>query len=165
MSLADELQKLEQLHRSGALSDAEFAKAKDTLMNAPPQAHAYVVQAEPVMTEAEREKQTREWAMILHLSLFSGYVVPGGGLVVPIVIWQVKKSELPGIDAHGKIVVNWIISFIIYALPCFILSFFLIGIPFLIALMIIGIIFPIIGGIKASNGELWKYPLSIPFFT
>ncbi|MGA2060305.1 MAG: DUF4870 domain-containing protein [Thermoguttaceae bacterium] len=26
------------------------------------------------------------------------------------------------------------------------------------------IIFPIVGGIKAKNGELWKYPLSIQFF-
>jgi uncharacterized Tic20 family protein len=33
-----------------------------------------------------------------------------------------------------------------------------------VALVIIGIVFPIIGGIKANNGEVWKYPLSIPFF-
>jgi uncharacterized Tic20 family protein len=165
MSLADELQKLEQMHRSGALSDAEFAKAKDTLMNPPPHVQAHAVEAMPVMTEAEREKETRQWALFLHLSLLAGHVVPVAGLVVPIVIWQVKKTDLPGIDVHGKIVVNWIISFIIYAAGCFALAFVLIGIPLLIALGIIGIIFPIIGGIKASNGELWKYPLSIPFIT
>lgn len=30
---------------------------------------------------------------------------------------------------------------------------------------ILGIIFPIIGTVKAANGILWKYPLSIPFFS
>lgn len=35
----------------------------------------------------------------------------------------------------------------------------------LLAVAILGIVFPIMGGIKASNGELWKYPMSIPFFS
>jgi uncharacterized Tic20 family protein len=39
----------------------------------------------------------------------------------------------------------------------------LIGIPLLWALLVVGIIFPIIGGIKANDGVLWKYPLSISF--
>jgi uncharacterized Tic20 family protein len=102
--------------------------------------------------------------MFLHLSLLSGFVVPLAGLVVPIVLWQVKKGELPGIDAHGKVVTNWIISLVIYAVACTLLILVIIGIPLLIALGIVGIVFPIVGGIKASNGQLWKYPLSIPFF-
>src|SRR5262249_44557684 len=36
MSLADELQKLEDLRRSGALSDQEFARAKAALLAGPP---------------------------------------------------------------------------------------------------------------------------------
>ena len=102
--------------------------------------------------------------MFLHLSQLAGYVVPFGGLVVPILIWQIKKTELPGIDAHGKIVMNWLISALIYAVVSFILVFAFIGIPLLWAIGILAIIFPIIGGIKANNGELWKYPLSISFF-
>ncbi len=102
--------------------------------------------------------------MLLHLSQLANFLVPLGGLIVPIVIWQVKKTELPGIDVHGKIVVNWIISALLYGIGCFILFFLLIGIPMLVALGIIAIIFPIVGGIKANNGEAWKYPLSITFF-
>jgi uncharacterized protein len=33
---------------------------------------------------------------------------------------------------------------------------------FLLTLLCVA--FPIVGGIKANNGILWKYPLSIPFF-
>ena len=105
----------------------------------------------------------KEWAMLLHFSLLAGFVVPFAGLVVPIIIWQLKKTEFPEIDDHGKVVVNWMISGIIYAAVCSLLSFILIGIPLLIVLGALAIIFPIIGGIKANNGELWKYPLSIPF--
>lgn len=109
------------------------------------------------------DQETRMWAMILHLSLFAGYIVPLAGLVAPIVIWQVKKEALPGIDIHGKIVVNWIISALIYGLVFGILTLVLIGIPLLIALGVVAIIFPIVGGIKANNGEVWKYPLTIQF--
>ena len=165
MSIADELQKLQRMHESGALSDEEFTRAKEALMNAPPPPLATAVDTGHEDTRADREQHTRQWAMFLHLSLLSNFVVPLAGLVVPIVLWQVKKNELPGIDVHGKVVVNWIISSIIYAVVCIPLIFAIIGIPLLIALGIIGIIFPIIGGVKASNGELWKYPLSITFFT
>ncbi len=161
MNVADELHKLDQLHQAGALSDEEFARAKDAVLNPPP-----VTVAAPEREYGDpmdREQQTRQWAMFVHLSLLAGFVVPFAGFVLPIVLWQVKKNELPGIDIHGKIVVNWILSAIIYAFVCFLLVFVLVGIPLLIALAILGIVFPIIGGVKASNGEVWKYPLSITF--
>ena len=105
----------------------------------------------------------RQWAMFLHFSLLAGFIVPILGLIVPIIIWQLKKTDLPEIDAHGKVVVNWIISAIIYGIVCFLFIHFFIGFPLLFILAALWIIFPIIGGIKANNGELWKYPLSIQF--
>ena len=111
----------------------------------------------------ELERKTREWAMFLHLSVLLGSLAPAIGLVVPIVLWQMKKDEMPLIDVHGKIVMNWIISFLIYAVISLILFIVIIGIPMLIALGIVSFVFPIIGGIKANNGEVWKYPLSIQF--
>jgi uncharacterized protein len=111
----------------------------------------------------DMEKQTRTWAMILHLSQLASLIVPLAGLIAPIVIWQIKKTELPGIDVHGKIVVNWIISAVIYAVVSVLLIVVVIGFPLLIVVAIVGIVFPIIGGIKASNGEVWKYPLTISF--
>ncbi|HSV72410.1 MAG TPA: DUF4870 domain-containing protein [Chthonomonadales bacterium] len=108
---------------------------------------------------------TRTWAMLLHLSQFAGYVVPLAGFIAPIVIWQVKKNEMPELDAHGKNVANWLISAMIYTIGCAILTLVLIGIPLLFALAACAIAFPIIGAIKANSGETWKYPLTIPFFS
>jgi uncharacterized Tic20 family protein len=39
----------------------------------------------------------------------------------------------------------------------------LIGVPLLIALGMLCLIFPIVGAVKATSGVVWKYPLSIPF--
>jgi uncharacterized Tic20 family protein len=79
------------------------------------------------------------------------------------VLWQTQKDKMPALDPHGKEVVNWMISETIYLVASIILIFFLIGIILLPVVALIGIIFPIIGGIKANNGELWRYPLAIRF--
>jgi len=154
MNTSDEIKRLHELRQSGALTQDEFDKAKAQLLNTLP----------PVNSTADLEQQTRQWAMFIHLSSLMGLIVPLAGMIVPIILWQIKKTELPGIDVHGKIVANWIISSLIYAVICGVLIFVLIGIPLLFALCIVGIVFPIIGGIKASNGEVWNYPLSIQFF-
>lgn len=105
----------------------------------------------------------RTWCMLIHFSVFAGYIAPLAGLIVPIVLWQIKKDELPSVDAHGKMVLNFILSVILYGIIGFALTFVLIGIPLLFALSIACIVFPIIGGIKANAGELWQYPLVINF--
>lgn len=109
------------------------------------------------------DPETRQWGMILRLSVFAGYIVPLAGLIAPIVIWQIKKNELPGIDAHGKNLINWMISMLIYSAIAFVLCFILIGIPILLVLGVLGVVFPIIAAIKANNGEIWPYPLTIHF--
>lgn len=110
------------------------------------------------------EQQARQWAMILHLSQFAGWVVPLAGFVAPIVIWQVKKAEIPALDEHGKIIANWLISSVIYGAISVVLAFVFIGFLTLTALGVCAVVFPIVGAVKASNGEVWTYPLSIRFF-
>ena len=110
--------------------------------------------------QTTEQKQT---GMFLHLSQLLNFIIPFGGVVAPIVIWQVKKDEMPALDAHGKMVANWLISCLIYFAVSFVLAFVLIGFLGFIALGIMGVVFPIIGGIKANNGELWEYPLTIKF--
>lgn len=156
-NMAEELERLHQLHQNGALSDEEYTRAKASLLNSQP------VRPVNINDGADLEVRTRQWAMILNFSLLAGFIVPILGLVVPVLIWQLKKTELPGLDVHGKIAMNWLISLILYAVISALLILVLVGIPMLIALCLISIIFPIIGGIKANNGEAWRYPLSIEF--
>jgi len=116
--------------------------------------------APPAPTTGD-DRETNMWAMFIHFSILCGWAVPLAGLIVPIILWQVKKDELPGIVPHSYVVLNWIVTSLVYALICFILTFVVIGIFGFIALGIATILFAVIGGVKANNGELWEYPGTI----
>ncbi|MBP7948984.1 MAG: DUF4870 domain-containing protein [Verrucomicrobiales bacterium] len=168
MNIADELSRLNQLLKDGALTQGEFEVAKARLLQTQPAGGPPPMPADastpPAIAGFPVEGYTpaaRQWAMWLHLSSLAGYLVPLAGFVAPIVIWQVKKGEFRVLDAHGKMVVNWLISAAIYGVACFVLAFVLIGIPLLIALGLAHVVFSIIGGVKANEGILWKYPLCL----
>lgn len=112
---------------------------------------------------AGADKDTRLWSMILHFSLLTNCVVPIAGIVAPIVIWQIKKDDYPVLDLHGKNAVNWIISATIYAAISALLALAVVGFFLLFILGICSIVFPLIAGIKANNGIVWKYPLTYEF--
>ncbi|MFC1750008.1 DUF4870 domain-containing protein [Pseudomonadota bacterium] len=102
-------------------------------------------------------------AMLIHLSAFSGYIIPFGGLLGPLIIWLVKRSDHSFIDMHGKEAVNFRISLIIYFMIAFILCFVLIGFLFIFVLWLMDLILTIIAAIKASDGRSYRYPFSIRF--
>lgn len=109
------------------------------------------------------------YIVLMHLSQFAGFLIPLLGFVLPIVLWLVNGKDYPNIDKHGKNIANFMISMIIYMAIagafCFTIIGLIIGIPMLIVLGIIQIIFIIVAAVKANNGEYWKYPLSITFFS
>lgn len=149
MDIADQLKRLEDLRNSGALSQEEFEKAKVRLLN-----------------ETEPSKpllDNRSWLMVLHLSQLLGYAAPVAGFVVPVAIWLLKKDSVPGMDKHGREVINWILSSIIYAILAALACLIFIGVPLLIALIVVDIVFPIIAAVKAQEGTFWRYPMNIPF--
>jgi uncharacterized Tic20 family protein len=152
MTLAEEIEKLAGLHQAGKLTDDEFAVAKAALLRRQPGGCTAT------------DSDARMWAMAIHLSLLAGYAVPLAGFVVPIILWQVKKDDLPGIDVHGRIVANWMLSSLIYFVLCLLLLVIVIGVPLLVVLGVLTTVFPIIGAVKASGGHAWRYPLSIRFF-
>jgi uncharacterized protein len=159
MNIADELQKLQQLRQSGAISEEEYDRAKEKVISGQSNGGS------PFMgnfLSGDADSQTRLWGMILHLSLLLSFSIVG--IVVPILIWQLKKNELPAVDEHGKNAVNWLISACIYFLVGCILAPMLVGIPLLWILGVLQIVFPIVAAIKANGGEVWKYPAAIAFF-
>jgi len=107
----------------------------------------------------------KKWAMFCHLSSLSGIIlpIPFASIVAPLIIWSVKKETSEFIDDQGKQVLNFQISMLIYIIACIPFVFIIIGIIPMIALGILDLIFTIIGGIKANNGERFRYPLAIQF--
>lgn len=85
----------------------------------------------------------KQMGLFLHLSQLLNVIIPFGGIVAPIVLWQMNKDKMPALDAHGKMVTNWLISSFIYLLVSGILSLVIIGILGVIAVLIMGVVFPI----------------------
>lgn len=160
MSIADEIEKLDKLRQSGAITDEEYQTAKSRLLGQKTNA-GEAPRPDPVTSAAPMDENT--WSLMLHLSQLCGFLIPFAGLIVPIVLWQIKKNESAVVDRHGRIVANWMITAFIAGIVFFCLSFVLIGIPLLIILGLLCVVFPIIGGIKAGNGEFWPYPMSYRF--
>lgn len=103
------------------------------------------------------------YLMLMHLSQFLGIVIPLLGLAAPIVLWTMNKDKYETVDEHGRIITNWVISVYVYTIIGFILTFFFVGVFVFIALGIMGVLFPIIGALRARDGEAWIYPMSFKF--
>lgn len=107
--------------------------------------------------------QETNWAMFCHLGSFCGYFIPLGNIIVPLVLWLVKRDEWPYVNQHGKEALNFNISFTIYAIISAVLCIVLIGFVLLAALFIMSIVFVIQATLSASKGEYYRYPLIFRF--
>lgn len=148
--------------------------------------------------ETISEKNT---ATFTHLSALSQYFIPFGNYIFPIIIWTSKKDKSEFIDYHGKQIINFQLSILLYslvlgmiAIPIFIITIFnnislnaiindnnfvlkdfnfennigilTIGIIAVLAVILLKItefFLIIIAAINASNGEKYKYPLTVSF--
>jgi uncharacterized protein len=108
-------------------------------------------------------EKERNWAMFCHISSFARFIVPFGGLIGPLICWSSKRSESDFVDYNGKSSLNFQLSILLYVLMCVPLMFIVIGFVFLAAIMVLNLVCVIIAGVKASRGEYYRYPLSIPF--
>lgn len=106
----------------------------------------------------------RAWDVACHLSAFLGYPTGGVGWVIgPLIVWLLKRADLPSVEAHGKESLNFHLSIFLYGLALTLLGFFSCGVGWflLIALAVFQIVCTILAAIRASNGEFYRYPLTI----
>lgn len=96
--------------------------------------------------------------ILAHLSALLGV-----GIILPLIVYLVKKTE-PGVAAgHAKEALNFHLSLLVYSIGALLLSF--VGVGFLLfpIIAIGGLVFAIIAAVKASEGVLYRYPASIRF--
>ena len=118
------------------------------------------------------DREARNWALAAHLSALAGIVVGGLIWLGPLVVYLVKKDAHPYIREQAREALNFNLSVSLYMLVggvvTLVLILFLIGIlliPILFALAIVWLVLTIVGAVKASNGEPFRYPLTIRFLT
>jgi len=107
-------------------------------------------------------RQDRQLIVLTHLSQLITLVLGFGSLILPLVLWITNKEKVDQMDEHGKNIINFQLSILIYSIICIPLILLLgLGLLGLIVLAFVAVIFPIINAVKASNGETPTYPLSI----
>jgi uncharacterized Tic20 family protein len=105
----------------------------------------------------------RDWAMFCHLSAFAGFFFPFGGILGPIICWISRKDESEWVNFNGKSSLNFQLSLLLYTVLAIPLCFIVVGIPILVFIYILKIVCIIVASVRAAKGEVFKYPLSIPF--
>jgi uncharacterized Tic20 family protein len=108
------------------------------------------------------ESEVKNWCMFCHASAFIQFFgFPS--FIGPLVIWLIKKNEISQVDQHGKEALNFQLSILLYSLICIPLCFVLIGFLLLPVIGLLWLIFTIVATVQASDGKLFRYPLTIRF--
>jgi len=111
-------------------------------------------------------RQDKQLLVLTHLSQLITLFIGFGSLILPLILWSTQKEKVYQMDAHGKNIVNFQLSLIVYFLICIpLILFFGLGLLGFILLGVVSVVFPIINAIKASNGETPTYPLSFNFIS
>jgi uncharacterized Tic20 family protein len=177
----DDLEKLNDLYTRGVLTETEFNKEKEKILNS----------AGSLANNKLFGLKENTYCLIIHLSLFLGCIHFIIGLLAPFLLWIINKDNYKSVNNHGRIVFNWICSIAIYSvvLMAIILPFNMFNnfafnystpfsssftptfsspfpspSPLAMLASFLHIVFIIVGAIKANAGIYWNYPLSIRFF-
>lgn len=115
---------------------------------------------DPPLVPAQVATSDKALMILCHVSALIGV-----GLILPFIVWLVKKHEPDAVAAHAKETLNFHLSYYLYALLCVPLMLIAIGIPLAIVVGIAAFVLAIIGAVKASDGVLYRYPLTIRFLS
>lgn len=109
-------------------------------------------------------RQDNQLLVITHLSQLVTLITGFGSLLIPLILWITQKEKIYQMDEHGKNIINFQLSLIVYFIICIpLILLFGLGLLGFIALGIVSIVYPILNAIKVSHGETPKYPLSFNF--
>lgn len=150
----ENLKILDDLRAKGSITEEEFQREKAKILAGENDDYNRI-DKKPLFGMTEKT-----YLMLMHLSQFASWLIPFVGIIIPILMWTTNKDTNAEVDRHGKNILNFTISYAIYSVALFVI---IIGIPLLILLFAIYAVAVIIATIKASEGEFWKYPLTIQF--
>ncbi|WP_417763462.1 DUF4870 domain-containing protein [Shewanella sp.] len=108
-------------------------------------------------------KEERDMGILVHVASFAGYIIPFGTILGPLIVYLMKRDESEFVAACGKNCLNFQISLAIYFVISLILAFVLVGFLLMGILALFNLIVTVIAAIKASEGEVFSYPLAIRF--
>lgn len=108
-----------------------------------------------------RDKNENTLGILCHLLGLGTFVMPFGNIVGPLILWLVKRSDSPYLDETGKEALNFNISWTIYTVIAALSFFVLIGFILFPLVFLAWLILLVVASIKASEGKIYRYPLTV----
>lgn len=111
-------------------------------------------------------RKDNQLLMLTHLSQLLTAITGFGGLVVPLIIWLTQKDKVQEMDEHGKAIVNFQLSILVYSIisiPAILLLG--LGVLMLIAIGILAFVLPIVNAVNVSTGKPINYFGTIRFIS
>jgi len=122
--------------------------------------------------------EDKTYALVAHFGGAAGTLISGGVLafVGPLIAYLARGPQSPVVKEHARNALNFYIPVAAAGVLLFIArvcagAMFDLGLWFAVssllwllhaAVWICGIVFGIIGGMKANEGQMYKYPISVP---
>jgi uncharacterized Tic20 family protein len=117
--------------------------------------------AEQAARAASVDETVRNTAVAAHLSTFAGLLVPFGSVIGPLTVWLTRRDRDPFIDQAGREALNFGITITIYGAVALVAALMLVGIPLLVLGVIAWVVVASLAATKASQGQAYRYPLTL----
>jgi uncharacterized Tic20 family protein len=95
------------------------------------------------------------------VSTFAGLIVPFGSVIGPLAVWLTQRHRDPFIDQADREALNFGISIAIYGSVLLVAALMLVGIPLLVVEVIAWVVLASLAAAKASQGQAYRYPLTM----
>ena len=111
---------------------------------------------------AEIPKEERQWAAFSHLAALLILVAPPvGGVIGPLVIWILKKDDMPFVRQEGRESLNFQITVLIAMCVAALLMLVVVGFVLLPLIALANIVLVVVASLQASDGKPYRYPFSL----
>jgi uncharacterized Tic20 family protein len=131
--------------------EASVGPAPEASATAPPAAVARAV------------SNSRNWGMAGHLSAFTVFLGVPFPFLGPLVVWLIKRDEDAYAEWHAREALNFNLSIMLYTFISAVLILLLVGLILLPVLFVSWFVLVIVGSVKASGGEYYRYPFTLRF--
>ncbi len=110
------------------------------------------------------DPEEKQWGMFVHLAALATFVLPiAGNIIGPLIIYLIKKDEYDFVKQEGVEALNFQITWSIIFTISVILIVIGIGVLMLIGFGLAWLVLVIVASVSASNGQSYRYPLTIRF--
>ena len=117
-----------------------------------------------LVNNSKIHRDDKNLAVLAHLLPLLGFVMPGLNMVIPLVIWWLKRDKSMFVEHHAREALNFQITFSLLCVLWSVLTIFLVGwllLPLVPVVLIVALLFMFRAAMKAGNGEFYRYPFTV----